>query len=144
MTAGDGEVRGEVYALADAAAGLEVLDEVEDYDPLHPEESLYVRVQAPVRTDDGRELVAWLYLYNQPLERSRAHPRRRLAPPLKCRGRTLVRPFAVSRRARHADLHGVAREDEIERPIDRHADLALERRDAEQIVRPPQPPRRKT
>ena len=41
-------------------------------------------------------------------------------------------------------LHGVAREQQIERPIDGNADFTFERGDAREVVRSPQPPRRET
>src|ERR1700694_1005568 len=47
MTEGDGTVHGELYRFTDVAVALEVLDEVEDYDPSDPEGSPYVRVLRP-------------------------------------------------------------------------------------------------
>ena len=65
MTDGDGVVHGEVYRFGDIAVALEVLDEVEDYDPLDPDGSPYVRALRAVVTEDGKTLLAWTYLYNQ-------------------------------------------------------------------------------
>jgi gamma-glutamylcyclotransferase (GGCT)/AIG2-like uncharacterized protein YtfP len=48
---GAGTVRGELYSFEDLPAALDVLDDVEDFDPANPE---------------GTELLAWLYVYNQP------------------------------------------------------------------------------
>lgn len=62
---GDGEVRGEVYRFGDLAAALDVLDDVEDYNPADADGSLYVRVAVPVRMADGRTLCAWAYRYNR-------------------------------------------------------------------------------
>jgi gamma-glutamylcyclotransferase (GGCT)/AIG2-like uncharacterized protein YtfP len=64
MIAGEGTVRGELFEADDVAVVLEVLDEVEGYDPLDADASEYVRAQQAVRTDDGRDVSAWLYLYN--------------------------------------------------------------------------------
>jgi gamma-glutamylcyclotransferase (GGCT)/AIG2-like uncharacterized protein YtfP len=66
MVEGDGIVHGELYSSDDPAVVLEVLDEVEGYDPLdYADTSEYVRVKRDVRTDDGRVVPAWLYLYNR-------------------------------------------------------------------------------
>jgi gamma-glutamylcyclotransferase (GGCT)/AIG2-like uncharacterized protein YtfP len=65
MIEGDGEVRGELYRSDDEAVVLEVLDEVEGYDPLDSDASEYVRLKLDVRTDDGRAVSAWLYLYDR-------------------------------------------------------------------------------
>ena len=66
LVAGEGEVCGELYRFADLAPALEVLDDVEEYDPANPEGSLYLRTARAVRTDDGRTLLAWTYAYNKP------------------------------------------------------------------------------
>jgi gamma-glutamylcyclotransferase (GGCT)/AIG2-like uncharacterized protein YtfP len=66
MIEGDGTVRGELYRFSDIAVALEVLDEVEEYDPLDAMGSAYVRVVRAVRLEkDGSESPAWLYLYNR-------------------------------------------------------------------------------
>lgn len=66
MIDGDGAVHGELYRFDDIAVALEVLDEVEDYDPLDGPGSLYVRVVRAVHLEeDGSEAPAWLYLYNR-------------------------------------------------------------------------------
>jgi gamma-glutamylcyclotransferase (GGCT)/AIG2-like uncharacterized protein YtfP len=66
MIEGDGAVRGELYRFEDIAVALEVLDEVEEYDPLDAAASLYVRVLRDVRVEkDGSELPAWMYVYNR-------------------------------------------------------------------------------
>ena len=63
----DGRVWGEVYGVADSAAVLAVLDEIEGYRPDDPDRSLYVRSSVPVRMPDGTERTAWAYFYNAPL-----------------------------------------------------------------------------
>ena len=66
MVEGDGTVLGELYTSDDPAVVLEVLDEVEGYDPLdYAATNDYVRVQRSVHTEDGRDVTAWLYLYNR-------------------------------------------------------------------------------
>ena len=62
---GAGTARGEVYRFDDLPAALDILDDVEDYNPTDPENSLYVRVVRQVRMDDGRTLDAWVYVYNR-------------------------------------------------------------------------------
>jgi gamma-glutamylcyclotransferase (GGCT)/AIG2-like uncharacterized protein YtfP len=61
-------VRGEVYEMANAAAVLQVLDEIEGYKPAEPDASLYSRRLTPVTLDDGRIVDAWTYFYNARLE----------------------------------------------------------------------------
>jgi gamma-glutamylcyclotransferase (GGCT)/AIG2-like uncharacterized protein YtfP len=66
MIEGDGTVRGELYRFDDIAVALEVLDEIEEYDPLDVAGSTYVRVMRKVRLDkEDSEVPAWLYLYNR-------------------------------------------------------------------------------
>ena len=62
---GSGAVAGEVYRFADLPAALDVLDDVEEFDATDPQASEYLRVSRPVKLDDGREVIAWLYLYNR-------------------------------------------------------------------------------
>jgi gamma-glutamylcyclotransferase (GGCT)/AIG2-like uncharacterized protein YtfP len=61
-----GTVRGELYAFTDLPVALDVLDDVEEFDPSNPEGSEFVRDARHVRRDDGTELLAWLYVYNRP------------------------------------------------------------------------------
>jgi gamma-glutamylcyclotransferase (GGCT)/AIG2-like uncharacterized protein YtfP len=62
---GEGKVSGELYAMSDPPASLEALDELEEYDPLDPQRSLYVRTVRSVTKQDGSVTHAWLYLYNR-------------------------------------------------------------------------------
>lgn len=61
-------IRGEVFALsAESAAGL--LDQLDEYEEARPgtgAAALYRRERHTVRLADGRELRAWIYLYNGP------------------------------------------------------------------------------
>ncbi len=61
---GSGTVHGELYRFADIAVALEVLDEVEGYDPLDPAASEYVRVVRAARLEDATTQPAWAYLFN--------------------------------------------------------------------------------
>lgn len=65
LLSGDGEVHGEVYRLDDAAADLEALDDLEDFDPGDPGKSIYQRVRTDVHMPDGAIVRAWTYMYNQ-------------------------------------------------------------------------------
>ena len=62
---GDGRVQGELYMMSDPPALLEALDELEDFDPLHPETSVYVRVARDVHVHGGAIVSAWAYTYNR-------------------------------------------------------------------------------
>ena len=66
MVDGEGAVRGELYRFDDIAVALELLDEVEEYDPLDPESSPYLRAVRPITLrSDGAVVPAWCYLYNR-------------------------------------------------------------------------------
>jgi gamma-glutamylcyclotransferase (GGCT)/AIG2-like uncharacterized protein YtfP len=58
---------GEVYEIADPAAVLAALDDIEGYRPDDPDKSLYARAVASVTMPDGRGVEAWVYFYNAPL-----------------------------------------------------------------------------
>ena len=62
---GEGSVRGELYRFDDLPAALDILDDIEDYNPAEPEHSLYVRVVRQVRMDDGSMVDAWVYVVNR-------------------------------------------------------------------------------
>ena len=64
LVTGNGDVRGELYELEDPAQ-LEMLDDLEEYDPERAEASEYVRAEREVRLDDGRTCRAWVYVYNR-------------------------------------------------------------------------------
>lgn len=64
LVEGDGRVAGELYALRDAPAMLEALDELEDFDPTNPQASIYLRALGDVHVRDGATARAWLYRYN--------------------------------------------------------------------------------
>lgn len=64
-------VKGELYELASPEQALRTLDEYEEFFPLQPERSLFVRKIVPVTLDDGTEKKAWVYLYNGEVHDSR-------------------------------------------------------------------------
>src|SRR5215469_12511387 len=63
LVEGSGVVRGELYRFADLPAALDVLDDVEEFDPTDPSRSLYLRIVMRVQTDDA-QVDAWAYRYN--------------------------------------------------------------------------------
>lgn len=63
-------VWGEAYEMQDAAAVLDILDEIEGYRPSEPAQSLYTRVQTAVTFENGTTQPAWAYFYNAPLGRA--------------------------------------------------------------------------
>jgi len=54
-------VCGELFELQHAAHDLEVLDQVEDYSPSHPEHSEYIRALAKVILPHGEGECSWIY-----------------------------------------------------------------------------------
>jgi gamma-glutamylcyclotransferase (GGCT)/AIG2-like uncharacterized protein YtfP len=62
---GDGKVIGEIYRLEDVAASLEALDDLEEFDPADPQQSVYLRIVRDVHVDDGATMSAWVYVYNR-------------------------------------------------------------------------------
>lgn len=67
IPASDSRVRGEVYRMFDSPSVLDALDEIEGFHSDRHDESLYMRVEAPVTFDDGHVANAWVYFYNAPL-----------------------------------------------------------------------------
>jgi gamma-glutamylcyclotransferase (GGCT)/AIG2-like uncharacterized protein YtfP len=58
-------VRGLLVELPPDKATLEALDRYEEFDPLDPGNSLFVRTKTKVRLTDGRNLQGWIYVYNR-------------------------------------------------------------------------------
>ena len=61
--AGESRVHGEVYALADPASSLAWLDAYESMVPGEEASNEYVRAERSVQLASGREITAWVYLY---------------------------------------------------------------------------------
>jgi len=68
---GAGEVRGELYRFDDLPAALDVLDDVEEYDPADPAAGPYVRVERTVIASGVAQVDAWLYVYQGPVKGAR-------------------------------------------------------------------------
>ena len=59
-----GEIVGELLEVTQAEL-LAALDAYEGFDPLRPEDSLFVRTEATARCEDGREIRCQIYVYVQ-------------------------------------------------------------------------------
>jgi gamma-glutamylcyclotransferase (GGCT)/AIG2-like uncharacterized protein YtfP len=70
VPAPDSRVWGEVHQMLDSEAVLSALDEIEGYNELEPDSSLYTRQEIRVTFEDGRAASAWVYFYNAPLGRA--------------------------------------------------------------------------
>lgn len=61
----DTSVRGELVELPRNQAVFDALDRYEEFDPLNPSKSLFVRKKARVTLADGRKFESWIYVYNR-------------------------------------------------------------------------------
>lgn len=62
LVSGEGQVRGELYEIPNAA--LDRIDELEGYDPLDPDASLFLRIEQPVSLDGSpTPQIAFTYLW---------------------------------------------------------------------------------
>jgi gamma-glutamylcyclotransferase (GGCT)/AIG2-like uncharacterized protein YtfP len=68
------EVLGELYELRTPEAAIKLLDDYEDFFPMHPEKSLYVRTLVPVKMEDGRTVRAWVYWFNGEVDEGKLIP----------------------------------------------------------------------
>jgi gamma-glutamylcyclotransferase (GGCT)/AIG2-like uncharacterized protein YtfP len=57
-------IYGEVYQLPPDKDSLAQLDLYEEYDPVAPQDSLFVRTKCLAKTFDGRTFECWIYSYN--------------------------------------------------------------------------------
>jgi len=62
------QVKGEVYALWEPAKILSMLDDYEGCGPGYNEPTEYFRARQEVVLDDGRKLMAWVYIYQHPAD----------------------------------------------------------------------------
>jgi gamma-glutamylcyclotransferase (GGCT)/AIG2-like uncharacterized protein YtfP len=67
-------VRGELYRLRAPDRALKIFDKYEEFFPLRPNKSLFVREVLPVTLEDGRRKRAWAYLYNRGIANARLIP----------------------------------------------------------------------
>jgi gamma-glutamylcyclotransferase (GGCT)/AIG2-like uncharacterized protein YtfP len=63
-----GPVVGDVFHMHDPVETLAWLDAYEECAPPFPEPWEYRRIVLPVKADNGRDLDAWAYVYNRPVE----------------------------------------------------------------------------
>ena len=59
-------IHGELVALPADARILQALDRYEEFDPLDPRQSLFIRRKTKVRLANGSSREAWIYVYNRP------------------------------------------------------------------------------
>src|SRR5262245_36085944 len=59
-------IHGELVALPSDERVLEALDRYEEFDPLAPRKSLFVRKKAKVLMANGDSRESWIYVYNRP------------------------------------------------------------------------------
>jgi len=64
-------IKGEVVMIKNPRKVMALLDEYEGYDPKKIKTSEYLREKAHVKLDDGKEVEAWVYWYNLPVEGKR-------------------------------------------------------------------------
>jgi len=62
------EIKGEIYALRIADRIFAYLDQYEGYSPNIFASSLFRREKCQVTCDDGDEIEAWIYIFNEPLD----------------------------------------------------------------------------
>ena len=58
-------VHGELVKVPHDPAMLERLDEYEEFDPSNLRSSVFIRQKTRVNLDDGRKVMAWIYVYNR-------------------------------------------------------------------------------
>ncbi len=77
---GRSRVFGDVLQLVNPSRDFIWLDEYEGCGPDFPEPQIYKRKRLPVTLDSGRELCAWVYIYNWTVNRARMIPGGRFLP----------------------------------------------------------------
>jgi gamma-glutamylcyclotransferase (GGCT)/AIG2-like uncharacterized protein YtfP len=93
-------VSGELYRLRAPESALKSLDRYEEFSPLRPNKSLFVRELLAVTLEDGRKKRAWAYLYNRGIADAKLIPTGRYRDSANARhssvvkqGRTAMRPY---------------------------------------------------
>jgi gamma-glutamylcyclotransferase (GGCT)/AIG2-like uncharacterized protein YtfP len=84
-------VSGELYRPRDPELALKTLDEYEEFSPLKPHKSLFIRKLVSVTLEDGRKKRAWVYLYNRGIAKARLIPTGRYRDSANCRHSSVVR-----------------------------------------------------
>lgn len=65
-TVGNGRrISGELYKIIDAESVLPTLDEYEECTERFPKPHEFIREKRPVTLPDGKQVLAWVYLYNR-------------------------------------------------------------------------------
>ena len=59
-------IHGELVALPSDDRILEALDRYEEFDPVAPKKSLFIRKKVNVSMADGSRREGWIYVYNRP------------------------------------------------------------------------------
>ena len=67
-------VSGELYRLRHPELALKTLDEYEEFSPLEPNKSLFIRKLVSVVLEDGRKKKALAYLYNRRIANAKLIP----------------------------------------------------------------------
>ena len=58
-------IHGELVELPADKTILDALDKYEEFDPLRPEKSLFIRKKAKIKLASGRRVEGWIYVYNR-------------------------------------------------------------------------------
>jgi gamma-glutamylcyclotransferase (GGCT)/AIG2-like uncharacterized protein YtfP len=58
-------IHGELVVLPPDARMLDLLDRYEEFDPMDPKKSLFVRKKAKIRMANGSSREGWIYVYNR-------------------------------------------------------------------------------
>ncbi len=68
---GGSVIKGEIVMIKNPRKVMALLDEYEGYNPKEIKTSEYLREKAQVKLEDGKEVEAWVYWYNLPVEGKR-------------------------------------------------------------------------
>lgn len=58
-------IHGELVLLPSDGKILDALDRYEEFDPIDPKKSLFVRTKAKIRMANGSSCEGWIYVYNR-------------------------------------------------------------------------------